>query len=714
LSDKTFFTVVGALRKAVELAIPSEKQLKKWLDGVRCENLSDTATHVSKYTELTLDTMEKRLVSEWAQRPWFNVSDVTGTNVPGSGAFINLNCERQTVNGKVVKTPYLEARSVIAGYEFSVSTAPLFIWQFLDDIDAPTRMGEGLDDSESVVGSLRNLVNARLTSPVLEDRALSGCSFVSDDEYASTCEMVTHRFGFAHTVGSIGFLEQEGGKLRTVANPNRLVQWANIPLGQVLSAMQKRNVDCYVYCQEDGMTWAQDKLRKGESLSSFDMSSATDRLDYSKWLQDKFYLIEKYPDRWPLLERSLDLFRDTAAAPWTLPGHVADLVGAKTNEVSWTVGQPLGLRPSFPILTLMNSDFAREAIVSVDGYFSTGHFACVGDDLIIETKYADAYMAIVESFNGKINNDKAMVSDRYAEFCSHLITKSTIYPLKPRWVTEMEGSVQNVEKFTTSGLKPQVPYWVYNCHNDIARYAIPGSKLIPYSVTSSPLGLNTRVAVNTLLASCHPGSRDRDYVTLQTLFTRAMLSENKLGPVKARELSTSWANDAYPAFGGSSSTPEVHTEMTEFTPDLEYVLGSISTDGSTSVEIPIKKDWDYRENRYATPSSKLSSDKRLARELKRIDVSENDGLVEATIVRNGVETRILVDTLPKNPQAIVAHRGRVFGSGSQDTKTVETVQDIVLDEPVLAALYTRRSDSADEQCSEVKVSELEDDNPYLC
>jgi hypothetical protein len=89
LSDKTFFTVVGALRKAVELAIPSEKQLKKWLDGVRCENLSDTATHVSKYTELTLDTMEKRLVSEWAQRPWFNVSDVTGTNVPGSGAFIN-------------------------------------------------------------------------------------------------------------------------------------------------------------------------------------------------------------------------------------------------------------------------------------------------------------------------------------------------------------------------------------------------------------------------------------------------------------------------------------------------------------------------------------------------------------------------------------------------------------------------------------------------
>lgn len=712
LKDKTFFAVVGALRKSVELSIPSEKQLMKWLDGVRCENMSDPNFHLKPFGAQALDGLEKRLVAEWANRPWFNVSDVTGTNVPGSGKFMKVNCEKQEVNGKVVKTQYLDPRSLLAAYEFSASTAPLFIWQFLDDIDAPTRMGEGLDDSEAVIGSLRNLINDKLSSPSLLDEALMGSSPVFDDEFASTCDLVTHRLGFAHSVGNIGFLEQEGGKLRTVANPNRLVQWANIPLGNVLSHLQRINPDSYVYCQEDGMNWAQTQLQKGISLSSFDMSSATDRLDFSKWLDEKFCLLEKYPDRWTLLRRSLDLFRDTAAAPWSIPGHVADLIGAKVNEISWSVGQPLGLRPSFPTLTLMNSDFAKAAIMRVDGKFEPGHFACVGDDLIIETKYASAYMDVVACYNGKINNDKTMVSDRYAEFCSHLVTRSTIFPLKPRWVMELEGSVQNVEKFTTSGLTPKVQPWVYDLHNDIARYAIKGSVHIPYSVTSGPLSLNTRVAVNTLLAACHPGSRDSDYVTLQTLFMRAMENENKLGPVRWLELGSTSAEGAYPAFGGQSANPCVDLKYEGQSFVSNEILGSISTDKSTSVEVPVKQDWDYRENRYKVPSSKLSSDKALARKLKRIDISEGDGLVEACIRKDNVETRVVVDTNPESPQALVAHR--VFGRGSQSVKTVETVQDLLLDEPVLTALYSRRPTLPNEVEIGVDTEVLEDDILDLC
>jgi hypothetical protein len=705
LKDKTFFAVVGALRKSVELSIPTEKQLKKWVDGVRCENLSDKSQVTDGYSRATLDSLENRLRNIWQGRSWFNVSDVTGTNIPGSGKFMKVNCERQEVNGKMVKTAYLDPRSLLSAYEFSVSTAPLFIWQFLDDIDAASRMGEGLDDAEAVVGSLQSLIDTKLSSSILQDEALMGCSPISDEEYAATCKLVTHRLGFAHTVGNIGFLEQEGGKLRTVANPNRLVQWANIPLGEVLSDLQKYNPDCYVYCQEEGRTWAQDKLRQGVSLSSFDMSSATDRLDFSKWLDEKFCHLERYPDRWPLLSRSLDLFRDTALAPWSIPGHIADLVGAKVNEISWSVGQPLGLRPSFPILTLMNSDFARQAIIEVDGRFEPHHFACVGDDLVIESKYADAYMRIVASYNGKINNEKTMVSDRYAEFCSHMVTKSSIYPLKPKWIDKVDGTTQNVEKFTTSGLKPQVPPWAYRLHNDISRFAISGSKYIPYSVTSGPLSLNTRVAVNTLLAACHMSSRKSDSVTLQTLFLRAMERENVLGKVPAKDLNTSWANDAYQAFGGSDSNPCVHDKYDDIVARNDHVLGSVSTDGSTSVDIPVKQDWDYRSNQYRVPSSRISSEKRLAETLRSIEVIESDGLVEASIVKRGVETRILVDTsTPKSPQALVAC-SRVFGKGRCHSGP-QSVEDIVLDEPILAALQHKTDNRS--------YDELEDDILDLC
>jgi hypothetical protein len=703
LKDKSFFAVVGSLRKAVELSIPSEKQLKKWVEGVRCENLSDPGTTVRPFNESLLDWAEHRLEAEWASRPWFNVSDITGTNVPGSGKFMKVNSERQKVGKRWVSTQYLEPKSLVAAFNFSISTAPLFIWQFLDDIEAPSRMGEGFEDSEAVIGSIQNLITKKLESPMLQDEALMGHSFIPDEEYAATCDFIDHRLGFSHSVGNIGFLEQEGGKLRTVANPNRLVQWANVPLGVVLSDLQRRNVDCFVYNQEDGMKWAQEALRKGISLSSFDMSSATDRLDYSKWINCRFKYLEQQPERWPLLSRSLDLFRDTASAPWSISGHVADLIGSPVNEISWSVGQPLGLRPSFPMLTLMNADFAQKAIVEVDGYFSTDHFACVGDDLIIESKYADAYMRVVQAFNGKINNDKAMVSDKYAEFCSHLVTRSSIYPLKPKWALDIDGSTQNVEKFTTSGLKPQVPTWVYNVHNDIAKFHLDGFRSIPYSVSSNPLSLNRRLATNTLIASYHPGLRDRDYVTLQTLYTRALQSgDSKL--VLVKDLNSSWSSGAYPHFGGDTTDLEIHDVYQALQMDVEDEFGSVSTDYSTSVEVPVKQDWDYRENQYKKPSSKVNSDKRLARELSRVEYSEENGLLEASIVRKGVKTSVLVDTLPEIPQALITHHMK------GDEGPIESVQDIVL-APEAADLFIRRR-PANEQFIDPLV--LEDDYLDLC
>jgi len=650
LSDKAFFAVLGALRKSVVMAVPTEKQLSKWIEGVRCQNTSDpncTVGLVASHKQL--DRMEKELVRKWASRPWFNVSDITGTNIPGSGKFMTVKCD---------KNSFKEPLSLLSAYGFSVSTAPLFVWQFLKDIDAPRRMSQGTDCPEELEQTLNEVINAKLSNNLLEDEALQGSSFLDDELYLEAKKYRNSTLGFAHSVGNIGFLEQPSGKLRTVANPNRLVQYINRPLGEVLSEAYYRRDGYFVLDQNAGFQWAQDKLRQGISLSSFDMSSATDRLDYKKFLHTYFHYIYDEPDRFPLLKRSFELFEDTSDSNWSIPGHIADLCGIPGNEVGWTVGQPLGLRPSFPILTIMNASFASGAVREVDGEFSTGHFACVGDDLIIESKYADAYMTKVTGFNGKINNDKTMVSDRYAEFCSHLITRSSCYPLKPRFISSLEGSLQNVEKFTTSGLHPRVPSWVKDLHDLQAKYYLEGFNTLKFSNSATPASLMERLGVNTLMKAIIPASRDPERVTLQTLYLRAEQERetSKVVP-KAKDISTSYASDAYPKFGGAEARPKVEVKYKKLRNEQLYdTLGKVSTDRSTSVELPIKTEWDFREASYKKPTSEIDQAKKLKKLISNVDTTVVGPLVESRTVVKGVETSILVDVSQEAPEISVSHR----------------------------------------------------------
>lgn len=654
LSDKAFFAVLGSLRKSVQLAIPSEKQLSKWIEAVRCENKSDPNCHLGFYAgEDFLRRLNSSIGAKWVRRPWFNVSDVSGTNIPGSGKFMSVKIDKDSCT----KDPL----SLLSAYGFSVSTAPLFVWQFLKDINAPMLMGIGIDDPEGFdcpMDTLRLLIADKLSSYSLEDEATLGSSVVDDDHYFEAQKYRNSELGFAHSVGNIGFLEQPNGKLRTVANPNRLVQYVNRPLGEALSEAFYRRDGYFVLNQEAGFKWAQDKLREGITLSSFDMSSATDRLDYKKFLHDYFRLAYKEPEKFPMLSRSLELFEDTSDSNWSIPGHIADLCGFVGNEVGWTVGQPLGLRPSFPVLTIMNASFAQSAIREVDGKFSPGHFACVGDDLIIESKYADAYMAKVTGFNGKINNDKTMVSDRYAEFCSHLITRSSCYPLKPRWISSIEGSLQNVEKFTTSGLSPKVPSWIKDLHDLQSRYHLDGFDTIKYSVSATPAPLMERIGVNTLMKAIIPASRDTEKVTLQTLYYRAEQERETVKVVpKAKDLSTSYASDAYPKYGGATARPKVVTKYKTLDKAPSYdVLGSVSTDQSTSVDLPIKTEWDFRKASYSRPQSEIRQAKKLNKRLSKIETHVVGPLVESTTDVKGVRTSVLVDVSQTPPEVSVSHR----------------------------------------------------------
>jgi hypothetical protein len=304
----------------------------------------------------------------------------------------------------------------------------------------------------------------------------------------------------------------------------------------------------------------------------------------------------------------------------------------------------------------MNKSCAKRAIYEVDGKYTPGHFACVGDDLIIESRYAQAYMEKVTMFNGKINNEKTMVSDRYAEFCSQLITRSTCYPLKPRFISELEGSLQNVERFSTSGLHPQVPRWTVVLHNDIAKHYLEGYNTLKYSCCSAPKSLIERIGVNELITAIKPASRSPEKVTLQTLYMRAVEEQERGKTVSTDVLSSSYASDAYRGFGGTSRTPAVNVRRSKLRYKFDpKTLGSVSTDFSTSVEIPIKKDWDYREADYVRPVSELAQAKKVAKTLSKIETSVDGNLVESRIQHKGIQTTVLAELKPE-PDILICHQ----------------------------------------------------------
>lgn len=647
LSDKAFFACIGSIRKSVELSIPTEKQLLKWKDGVKCQPVAQRK-HLSHYPDSRLASVERSLNHLWDNRDWFSPEDLTATNIPGSGKFMMIRTHKDQTKS---------ALGVVAAYEFSLRTAPLFTWQFIKDIQLPSRLAKHTGNP-SDEQALEELIGSRLSSYALQDEAEQGSSLYSDEAWLDQGNLNRPvRFGFLHSVGNIGFLEQQGGKLRTVANPNRFVQYVNVPLGV---AFQRHLMPdgSYVLDQHAGMLWAQSKLADGVSLSSFDMTAATDRLNAWSFIDDKFRSVPSFEERYPLLARSLDLFEDTSKSPWTVPGHVADLLGSKVNEVTWTVGQPLGLRPSFPLLTMMNCCFAQQAVRDVDGRYTAGHFACVGDDLVIESRYADAYMDWVREYNGAINNDKTMVSSRYAEFCSHMITPSTIYPTKPRFLMELEGSLQNVERFTTGGLSPRVPPWAKRLHDDLSSYFLPGSTAIPYSQSSVVQDVFRRIGVHSLIQAVQPASRDVEHVTLQTLVSRALQERERKGETPVYRLDSSFATHPYPAFGGKDKDIVISPqfERTVDREDQSLEIGHLPSQSATSVAVPVKKEWDYRSGKYQRPSNPVSTARTIKHKLDRIDVTSEDDVIEASISSKGVETRVLVDTRPTPPETLIVHR----------------------------------------------------------
>lgn len=248
-------------------------------------------------------------------------------------------------------------------------------------------------------------------------------------------------------VGSLGFIQEKGCKLRVVANAFRWHQMAVTPLGDLAyGILSHLPWDC-TFDQQKGHMFVQSSISMGKTVYCYDLSNATDRFPLSAQVHLMTDVISKLERSKKVgnesenkqlkgddeavvtvkdLKESLDLFATLARGSWYAP-----LLGRfnRADYVCWARGQPLGLYPSFGIFALTHGNMVR-AIEREMGLSDT--FRVLGDDIVINNPdVAKAYRQRMESYGCEISVGKSVISDSVGEFAGKILTANDdVTPLK--------------------------------------------------------------------------------------------------------------------------------------------------------------------------------------------------------------------------------------------------------------------------------------------
>jgi hypothetical protein len=209
--------------------------------------------------------------------------------------------------------------------------------------------------------------------------------------------------------GEIHFLQEPGGKLRSVASPYRLFQEALRPLGQrVYEIVRQLPWDC-TFNQERAIPHVQSHLMRGGKCFSIDLSSATDLFPLSLQIETLKSVLQV--EDWDYIK----LFEEISRSKWRSP----------IGPIRWTKGQPLGLFPSFGTFTLTHG------LVLL--YLNSGRhdhqFFVLGDDVIIlNEKLKNDYQAMLAELGCPWSVDKSISSHELCEFAGKIITSTRVIP----------------------------------------------------------------------------------------------------------------------------------------------------------------------------------------------------------------------------------------------------------------------------------------------
>jgi len=235
--------------------------------------------------------------------------------------------------------------------------------------------------------------------------------------------------------GNIGFIQEGGAKLRSVANPLLAIQALGELLKRRLEAITRRLPQIGTFDQSSSHDTIVRWIQAGREVASFDLASFTDRFPFV--LQER---VLELLHEWRFIHKfDLEVVRTTVKKTWMVP--------ATGEQVRWVVGQPLGFGPSFHLATLTHAALLR-------GLGRSKLFRVVGDDVAIaDSLLARRYSDLITGLGIEISTSKSIISREYAEFCGKLLTKWGVNPsIKVKLITGADQLVRTLAFYGPRGL----------------------------------------------------------------------------------------------------------------------------------------------------------------------------------------------------------------------------------------------------------------------
>jgi hypothetical protein len=224
-------------------------------------------------------------------------------------------------------------------------------------------------------------------------------------------------------IGRVHVSQEPGGKARFFASPRLIIQAALSGLYQDIAEILR---DLDNDCSRDQLKLVPTVVRvlaAKQRAFSIDLSSATDT--FPRELQ--WYCLRALGVR----SDAIALLEHCASTPWELDGVISSFSGKST--ISWDVGQPLGLKPSFVIFSLTMHALLY-GIAFENGYSGRGAYYQLGDDHIgfiprVEYKFIE----LLNKLGVEVSQQKSVISNRVAEFAGCFIRHDGVFFNPGKW-----------------------------------------------------------------------------------------------------------------------------------------------------------------------------------------------------------------------------------------------------------------------------------------
>jgi hypothetical protein len=201
-----------------------------------------------------------------------------------------------------------------------------------------------------------------------------------------------------------------------------------------------------VHNQDEGRETIRDWLLQGRRCYGFDQSAFTDRFPYA--LQ-RSLLCKLYESNFILSWIEVQLMDFAVKRPWVIPQMC-------NAQVTYAIGQGMGLNPSFPLATLTHImvcfDLSKQLCLKTPLHQMV---KIVGDDIVISNdRLAEAYKRfMVDQCGVRINLEKSMISDRFTSFCGKIISSEGVIPsTKIRPINSEASLVEKIKHYGTKAM----------------------------------------------------------------------------------------------------------------------------------------------------------------------------------------------------------------------------------------------------------------------